>query len=81
MRYAIWYDNSSGFLEPFKVLEAPGAEDAVDALRALETMWFELVVTHASDHDNGFGNDPNWDAALIVFRSAAFKIAPEGNDV
>jgi hypothetical protein len=60
MRYAIWYDNTSGVLEAFKVIEAQNPEDAIS--KSLEeglSSSLHIVVTLATATINGFGNDPN----------------------
>jgi len=64
MRYAIWYDNSSGFLEPFLIVEADDAREAVRL--GLGQGLPNVIVTAASESSYGFGNDPNQDNRMIL---------------
>jgi len=67
MNYAIWYDNSSGHLEAFLIVEANGPEEA--ATKAYDnglTRSVDVVVTEATQVENGFGNDPNHDKRCVL---------------
>lgn len=71
VRYAVWYANSSGYLEAFKVIEAASAEVAINVSRSDGLgHGVDITVTEATDHDNGFGNDPNLEPGRVVAASA-----------
>jgi len=72
MRYAVWYDNSSGYFEAFKVIEASTPEEAIASSREQGLGGStEVVATEATEHANGFGNDPNGDKGMVVATSPA----------
>lgn len=58
--YAIWYDNSSGWYEPFSVITADSPRAAIIRGRNQGLGASVVVVATAATRDhNGFGNDPN----------------------
>jgi hypothetical protein len=72
MRYAVWYDNSSGFFEAFKVIEASTPEEAIASSREQGLGGSsDVVVTEATEDQNGFSNDPNRDTKAVLGTSRA----------
>ena len=70
MRYATWYDNCSGYLEAFKIIEASAPDEAIAAARdqGLDRST-RVVATEATEQQNGFGNDPNTDKLKVLATS------------
>lgn len=72
MAYAVWYDNASGYFEPFKIVEAQSAAAAIAKGRESGAGWStEVLVTEATQTPNGFGNDPNVDRGTVWATSLA----------
>lgn len=72
MLYAVWYDNSSGYLEAFQLIEANNPADAITKGRAKGLMWsVNVVITEATQNENGFGNDPNINKGKVLATSSA----------
>lgn len=70
MKYAIWYDNSSGFFEAYLIVEAGNPEEAVAQGREKGLGSVDVVVTYATEEIGGFGNDPNVDSTKVLLKSS-----------
>lgn len=67
MRFAVWYDNCTGYYEAAFIVEANDSEEAI-ASACLKSFPYgtEIVITSSTQSDYGFGNDPNSSKNLIL---------------
>jgi len=67
MRYAVWYDNCTGFLEAAVIIEANTPEEVIASayVNGLP-LGAHIAVTDATLHEKGFGNDPNVNRQMIL---------------